>query len=116
LLNVTDWGVGLDYSLSFTPDSGKEDPFVAAASSTVNGASWNNNEKKLTVSLSGNIGDKGTLNIGGIPGKNFVQSCEIKINGKDADKNSIMYNSNSNLLVLNYSHNQEVLTVQIIEK
>jgi hypothetical protein len=108
----TDWGVGLDYDLPFTPNSGENGLFVAAATSSVTAATWDAKHKTLTVVLQAKSGRKGELFILGPAGKTIV-NCKVKVEGKDLEKNNLKYSSRQNMLTIDYAHLKSMVTVQI---
>jgi hypothetical protein len=111
-----DWGVGLDYDLNFTPNSGKEGLYVAAASSKVENNSWDAKKNTLTVKLQNKTGMKGMLFVSSNSGESLEKNCQVKINGKIIDKNSLKYSSKNNMLQINYMHNQEILNLQVVKR
>jgi hypothetical protein len=108
-----DWGVGLDYDITFTPGSGKDKPYVASASTNVTSAGWDSKTNALAVTLQGEVGSKGVLNINWAVNKESAGNFVVKINGKVSDKNLVKYNSAQNMLMVNYMHKQNVLMIQV---
>lgn len=110
-----DWGVGLDYDITFTPDFKKNEPYIAAASTNLASEKWDTSTKTIAGTLLGDTGDKGVLYVKWTDDKDPANNCTVVINGEILDKKSMNYNPNQNLLMINYEHKQKVLTFQISE-
>jgi hypothetical protein len=109
----TDWGVGLDYDIASAPGTKKDGLYVASASSNLTSETWDAKKKTLTVSLTGEQGQKGALYIKFDPAKDNPKNLIVKINGETIDPKSISTNNNLNLLIVTYGHTQKDLTIQI---
>jgi hypothetical protein len=108
-----DWGVGLDYDLSFHPDFNKEGPYIAASTSRCSGATWDKATGNLTVTLDGKPGTKGILNVKCPETEDPMKSTIVLINGKKADKKVLNYNTMQRILSVDYIHSQPSLKISI---
>jgi hypothetical protein len=108
-----DWGVGLDYDLAFKPDFKKDEPYIASTSTDLTSAKWDAKGKTLAITLQGEVGDNGILNIKWVADKDLTKSCKVEINGEILDKKILNYNTSQNMLTVNYTHKQQILAIRI---
>lgn len=108
-----DWGVGLDYDLSFKPEFRKKGPYIASSTSTCSGGTWNEASGELVVKLEGKTRYKGTLNIKCTEGLDPLKNATVVVNGKKVAKSNLHFNKDRNILTIDYVHSQKVLNFTI---
>lgn len=84
-----DWGAGLDYELTFTPQFDPKGPCVISSSSQLADARWNAQTRTLEVTLSGYTGDSGQLVVGWQPGRYVAAEIRPQIDGRSIPKEKI---------------------------
>jgi len=108
-----DWGVGLDYDLAFTPDCKEGDPYVVSASTNLNSVEWDEQSKVLSAELKGEIGSGGNLNIKLDTKRYPLNKIKVEIDGQLIGKKQYHYNTDIEMLMINYTHDRPSLDIRI---
>ncbi len=77
-----DWGIGLDYDLTFTPQFNNAGPYVVSSTSRLDDARWDPKARILQARLSGQPGDAGQLVVGWQPGLYSASAIRTQIDSE----------------------------------
>jgi hypothetical protein len=108
-----DWGVGLDYDLSFTPDFKEGQPYLISASTEVTTAHWDAQSRSLSVRLNGEAGNSGLLNVKWNVERYPLADIRVEMNGQVISYEQCEYSENTGILTIPYMHDQPILLIKV---
>ena len=105
-LGGRNWGVGLDYDLTFTPNAGPEEPYVVCASGTITSARWNAPKKELAITLTGKAAEHGAIAIKWDPKKSRLSQTRIAFDGEQGKELRKYFDPDTETLRIEYVQKQ----------